>query len=386
MGSEDLIVRVNGVLSDVDSDQANTSISLFCDGFHLLVDAGSGVADAIKKSSPSGGGATPNAILITNSKKHHISDLAKIAADNTSIYCTAESGEKIAKDMPNAKLSIVKITPGVPFEVGPYSVTALAVENAGDQPGVPGSVIYTIRAGGTKIVAAWDFLTIPGVDETLLWNPDLLVIGAETYNEHPSTGMISISEAYNLVRRWNAKATFLVHYSGEKDKEDAKNQWHRGPAGPLSLESLQQVVEDHLKVSGKEGKFVVTVGRPGMIWTPPKMEEDTGDIGKRIEVDTLNKHSFALEKLDGGKLVVSIEDAINRTMTEFMNPRSEGTSLRADAIKSMMMKGPELQLVVSGNSVRIDIIKGKKAMFSNDLEVTDRDSKRLVRYLQENFK
>lgn len=385
MGAEDLLVRVNGVLPDIDSDQANTSISLYCDDFHLLVDAGKGVAEAIRKSS-SAPNTAPDAILITNPKKHHTSDLALLAGESVSIYCTAECGQKIASDIPSLKGRLVKVSPGVQFEAGPFSVTPLAAENSGDLPGAPGSVIFAINAGGKKVVAAWDFLTLPGGDETILWNPDLLVIGAETYNEHPSTGMISISEAYNLVRRWNAKTAYLVHYSGEKDREDAKNQWHRGPVGPLSPDALQNVIDDHLKVSGKEGKFVITVARPGMIWTPPRIEDDSGEIGQKIEVDTLDKRSFVLEKVAGGRLVVSIEDAINRMIAEFINPRSEGTSLRADAIKSMMMKGPELQLAISGNTVRIDITKGKKAMFSNDMGLTERDSKRLVRYLQENFK
>jgi hypothetical protein len=34
-----------------------------------------------------------------------------------------------------------------------------------------------------------------------LWKPDLLTLGMETYNDHPSTEWISISEAYNTVKR-----------------------------------------------------------------------------------------------------------------------------------------------------------------------------------------
>ena len=29
--------------------------------------------------------------------------------------------------------------------------------------------------------------------------------GTQSYNPHPQTGMISVSEAFELVRRWNAK-------------------------------------------------------------------------------------------------------------------------------------------------------------------------------------
>ena len=98
--------------------------------------------------------------------------------------------------------------------------------------------------------------------------PISLCLGQRRTNEHPSTGMISISEAYNIVRRWNAKLCYVVHYSGEKDKEDAKNQWHRGPQGPLSQEDLQKAIDDHMRVSGREGKFVIKVAKEGMRWSP----------------------------------------------------------------------------------------------------------------------
>src|SRR5207245_2653397 len=80
----------------------------------------------------------------------------------------------------------------------------------------------------------WDFLSLPNVEENLLWNPDLLVLGTQTYNPHPETGMISISEAYVLVRTWNAKECYLVHYSGLNDFEESKNQWFRGPVKAMT--------------------------------------------------------------------------------------------------------------------------------------------------------
>ena len=74
----------------------------------------------------------------------------------------------------------------------------------------------------------WDFLSLPNVDENLLWNPDLLVLGTQTYNPHPETGMISVIDAYELVRRWNAKDCYLVHYSGLLDFKESKNEWFKG--------------------------------------------------------------------------------------------------------------------------------------------------------------
>jgi hypothetical protein len=388
MASEDLSVRINGVSSHVDNGAAaSTSLSVFYQGFHLLVDAGNGIEESIKKGASSGK-YLPDAILITHARRHHISELPALIRENAKVYCTPECGQQIARELSSwaTSSSFFPINPGTPFEVGPFSVISVSADNAGDQPGLPGSVVYIIKAGARKIVAGWDFLKLLSVDESILWNPDLLVLGTETYNEHPSTGMISVSEAYNIVRRWNAKLCYVVHYSGEKDREDAKNQWHRGPEGPLSAEELQKAIDDHLRVSGREGKFGIKVAKEGMTWRPQDVvEEEEGPTGPRIEVDALDQHIFSIEKMQDGKVALSIEDNINSMTTEFVNPKFEGNSLHGDGTKSMMMKGPELNLSVSGNTVRINIVKGKKPVFAEDLQVTEKDSKKIIRYLQENF-
>lgn len=385
MVSEDLYVRINGVLPDVDNGAANTSLSVFYQRFHLLVDAGNGVEESIKKGSS--GKYLPDAILVTHARRQHISNLPALTRENAKVYCTPECSQQIAREMPSLATSspFYPINPGTPFEVGPFSVVSVSADNSGDQPGLPGSVVYIVKAGGRKIVAGWDFLKLRTSDESILWNPDLLVLGTETYNEHPSTGMISVSEAYNIVRTWNAKLCYVVHYSGEKDREDAKNQWHRGPEGPLSPDELQKAMDDHLRVSGREGKFVIKVAKEGMTWSPQDVIEQEGPAGPRIEVDALDKHIFSIEKMQDGKVALSIEDSINRLTSEFVNPKYSGNSLHGDAIKSMMTKGPELDLSVSGNTVRINITKGKKPIFAEELQVSEKDSKKIIRYLQENF-
>jgi L-ascorbate metabolism protein UlaG (beta-lactamase superfamily) len=394
MASEDLTVRINGVSSHVDNGAVNTSLSVLYQGFHLLVDAGRGVEQSIKKAAPSSGKYLPDAILITHARGHHISDLPVLTRENAKVYCTPECSQQIAQELPSLRSSssssslFSTVNPGMPFEVGPFSIIPVAADNAGDDPGSPGSVIYIIKAGVRKIVAGWDFLKLLTTEESILWNPDLLVLGTETYNEHPSTGMISVSEAYNIVRRWNAKLCYIIHYSGEKDREDAKNQWHRGPEGPLSADELQKAIDDHLQVSGREGKFVIKVAKEGMTWSPQQVveeEEEEGPIGPRIEVDALDKHIFSVEKMQDGKVAVTIEDSINRLTSEFVNPKFEGNSLHGEGLKSMMMKGPELSMSVSGNTVTLNITKGKKAVFADELQVSEKDSKRIIRYLQENF-
>lgn len=87
---------------------------------------------------------------------------------------------------------------------------------------LPGSVIYVIKFQDKKIIIGWDFLTLINVDENLMWNPDLLILGTQTYNPHPETGMISVSESYFLLRTWNVKECYLVHYSGLNDFDEKK--------------------------------------------------------------------------------------------------------------------------------------------------------------------
>ena len=373
-------VRINGVLGDVEGAGANTSISVFHGSTHLLVDAGHRVAASVKKGAADlGYNERPDAILVTHAKQEHVADLP--AFSGIPVYCTAEC----AGQLKDVQAKITTISPGQQFEAGPFSITPVAADNAGDDPGFPGSVIYVIKAGGKKVVAGWDFLKLESADPNLCWNPDLAVLGTETYNIHPSTGMISVSEAYDLVRRWNAKDCYVLHYSGEKDREDAKNQWHRGPDKPLSPDELQAAINDHLRVMGQEGKFSIKVAREGQVWRPSEGAVDEGPIGKTIEIEALEKYVIFIEKLSDAKMSFSLEDSINRLTLDFINPRRDGDSLHTGAVKSMMMKGPELHLSVSGTTVKVEIAKGKKPVLAGDIPVSERDAKRLTRYLHENF-
>ena len=87
----------------------------------------------------------------------------------------------------------------------------------------------------------------------MLWKPDLLILGTQTYNPHPETGMISVNEAFKLVRRWNAKECYIVHYSGLLDFKEASNQRFRGPVKAMTADQLQGVIDAHLQVTGDNG-------------------------------------------------------------------------------------------------------------------------------------
>lgn len=100
MVSEELTVRINGISSHIDKGgAANTSLSLFFQGFHLLVDAGNGIEESIKKGAS--GKYLPDAILVTHARRHHISDLPTLTRENAKVYCTPECSQQIAQELPS---------------------------------------------------------------------------------------------------------------------------------------------------------------------------------------------------------------------------------------------------------------------------------------------
>ena len=165
----------------------------------------------------------------------------------------------------NSKISFKVIEPNKAFEVGSLSIIPIEAYHGENSAG---SVIYVVRLpDNKKIVIGWDFLSLKSADESLLWNPDLLILGTQSFNQHPETGLISVTESFNIVREWNAKQCYLVHYRGLSDFENAKNQWFRGPAKPMTSDELQKTIDSYLKITGNDGKFKITVAREGMLWT-----------------------------------------------------------------------------------------------------------------------
>jgi hypothetical protein len=191
--------------------------------------------------------------------------------------------------------------------------------------------------------------------------------------------------------------------------ENAKNQWFRGPAKPMTSDELQKTIDSYLKITGNDGKFKITVARQGMIWTdrdstqmsmPNIMGQEKGEVevdGKSnldnsqiqiqteessssnnspeessnmLELEALQKYVMKIEKDDKeNKVKITIEDKINRYDLRFVRPHKEitkgdaGTSgsnssnskssnqenyiLKAEGEKGMLAKGPALYMETS---------------------------------------
>jgi hypothetical protein len=285
------------------------------------------------------------------------------------------------------------ITPNEFFNVGPFSIIAFqayhGIESSDD----------AVNILDRKIIVGWDFLSLPEANENILWNPDLLILGTETYNQHPET--ISITEAYDLVRRWNAKECYLVHYSGLKDIDERSNQWFRGPVKPMSSAELQSTIDSHLKISGAQGKFRITVAEEGMIWTrhgienlqPSTSDRVESEIGSSIEIESLEKYVLKVENDDKiGKLRLVLEDSINRYDMVFENPKLEkgkdnNYTLYALGETGMLAKGLDLvsELVKDLSVLKIFVTKGRKTIFHDDILLGKNEMNRFEQYLILNF-
>jgi hypothetical protein len=218
-----------------------------------------------------------------------------------------------------------------------------------------------------------------------------------------------VSDAFEFVRRWNAKECYIVHYGGLMDFEDAKNQWFRGPTKAMNSKELQKTINENLRLTGKEGRFKITVANEGMIWTgegrqgeeEKSQEQQSGQvspIGNVIEIESLQDYIMAFDK-DNKKdmLKLVIEDRINRYDLKFINPHVEKTNsnmLYAEGEKGMFASGPELKLEILPSEsmekeetsiVRINVSKGKKTVFKDDIMISRKDTDDLRRYIQENL-
>ncbi|MGC2680856.1 MAG: MBL fold metallo-hydrolase [Candidatus Nitrosopolaris sp.] len=437
----DLLVRINGTLPDFsimgDEEKseraaeakkmeiaANTSCSVFSinpstgankEVFHLLIDIGEGVVKSIEQGSDAFASKShlsgfPNAVLITHSHDDHIKELSTLVnkvsePDKLKICCTDECRDQIMGKFPEfggkqTTVSFNTIMPGETSQIGPFSVIPVLASHGENSP--PGSVIYVVRMKGKKIIFGWDFLSLPNVDESLLWNPDLLILGTQSYNPHPEyTGMISVTDAYQLVRRWNAKECYLVHYRGLTDFQESRNQWFKGPTKAMTSAELQKNIDSHLGISGDNGRFKITVGKEGMIWvakdSPEYAYDENIPIGNIIEIEGLDQYVCRIEKQNQeNKLKLEIEDRINRYTLQFDRPKRDKNNdqiIHAAAEIGMLSRGPELTMELVTPSaqgeenavLKISAFKGKKYVFHGDILINDMDARKLKKYFQENF-
>jgi L-ascorbate metabolism protein UlaG (beta-lactamase superfamily) len=266
LARDQLLVRINGTLAGMEtlgnverSERAaevkqygmntNTSCSFFAlpkENINQIFHMGNGIVESLQKgisdlgfnsSSSYSLAAIPDAVLMTHSHEDHTRELSLLVdkaigkSKDLKVYCTSDCRDQILDKHPqlssmikNNQISFTVMQPGENFDVGPFSLIPILSHHGENSP--TGSVIYIVKLANLKVlVVGWNFLSLPNIDENLLWNPDLAILGTQSFNPHPQTGMMSVSEAFELIRRSNAKECYLVHYRGLLDFEEASNQW-----------------------------------------------------------------------------------------------------------------------------------------------------------------
>jgi transposase len=446
ISQHELIVRINGTLPDISTlgseeksertaeikrqnISTNSSCSLFArdetnQNFHMLVDVGQDILKSIEKGTTDLGfnsanslslsSSIPGALLLTHSDDDHVKELPMLvnkvdkSTGNLKIFCTVECRDEVIKKFPQLskrtsdRVSFNIIQPDKIFKVGPFSVMPVLADHGNNSQN--GSIVYIVGVVDTKIIIGWDFLSLHNADPNLFWKPDLLILGTQSYNPHPQqTGSISVSDAFELVRRWNAKECYIVQYSGLLDFEEASNQWFRGPVKAMTTDELQRAINEHLGVTGDNGKFRMTVAKEGMVWTKKEEQEqqrqssdEDSPIGKVLEIESLQKYIVKIENVDTQhRLKLTVEDSVNRFNFEFVRPINDGNNgdiVYAQGVKGMMTKGPELKVEIvpsqsdeAASTVKIRAFRGKKNVFKDDILVSNFEAQRLKRFIKENF-
>ena len=460
-----IIVRINGTLPDIstlgnedNSERAaeikkqniysNTSCSIFLQNkpnqiFHILFDIGQGIVQSIEQgisdiglmpsssptnstsqlfsssplsSDPSSSQYLPDALLITHAHDDHIKELPILidkvisSSKKLSVFCTSECYNQLIKIFPQISSPNIKmyisfniLQPNNPFNIDQFSIIPILANHGNDIP-QGGAVIYLVHIANKKIIIGWDFLSLYNVDEHLLWNPDLLILGTQSYNPHPESGMISVTDAYNIIRRWNAKECFIVHYSGLKDFEESKNQWFRGPTKPMTSDDLQKTINPSIPITGGN-EFKIIVAKEGMIYSLSDQQQqqnikqyDNAPIGTELIIESLQKYVLRFEKdIKNNKLKLMIEDRINRFDLSFDNPRKDqnhNNIIYAKGEKGMLATGPDLKMEIieantaEGNSTattKLHVFKGRKDLFNDDISINSNDAIILKKYVMENF-
>lgn len=362
----------------------------------------------------------PDVLLLTHSHDDHIRELPKLLehcdpSKPLNVYCTKSCYDQLQKKFPelfnadrnkivttnNARSDksyvVNLIKPDLIYEIGPFSVVPI---HAFHGYGSEGCVIYAVKfthdGHERKIVIGWDFLELYTSDKNMLWNPDLVILGTQSYNPHPETGMISVSDAYGLIKDWNAKECYIVHYRGLLDTKEARNQWFRGPTNPMTTGELQQVIDANLKIISSDGSFKMKVADEGMLWKPIENDTEKEAISNSIELEGLDSYILSIENdYENQVIKLIIEDKINRYDLRFMRPHLDFNNkniLYADGEKGMLAKGPELSLeIMPGNQQQalwfldIDIFRGRKKVFKDMISLSDLDGNRLQNFLMDKF-
>jgi phosphoribosyl 1,2-cyclic phosphodiesterase len=269
MATTELLLRVNGIqpafgiefgLASPRADegragdpyrQANASYSLLQrrDGQiarHTLVDVGMGVVPSLLELERTHGVHLVHEVLLTHPHFDHFAQIDWLSMcllrngrqeqpRPLPIYATAECWEagpnRVHRYLAD-RSDFRPLESGVPVVLGDVTLTPFAVDHG---PKAAGAAGFAIQQGGRKIIITGDFLRVPGEDDPLLRDADVVFLDANTWHPADRTGHASVLDDLRLLEKWRPKRAYLIHYSGHEDREHVEDHIH----GPLDSQRFR---------------------------------------------------------------------------------------------------------------------------------------------------
>lgn len=189
------------------------------DGFHLLVDTSPDFRAQVLRLKVQ----RVDAVLLTHAHVDHLYGLDDLRRFNLvqkmsiPVYATPETIAAIRRVfeylfvpalpgtfLPNLEFCPIEV--GVPFEVGPFRVSAFEVGH-----GLARTVGYRLDCAGQSLGYACDCKTFPETAYPMLQGLDVMVLDALRLRPHPSH--LSFDETAAILQRIAARQSYFTHIS-----------------------------------------------------------------------------------------------------------------------------------------------------------------------------
>lgn len=214
---------------------------------HTLIDIGMGVVPSLLEFECTHNVHVVHEVLLTHPHFDHFCQLQILAMcvqrngragqpRPLRVYASQDCWERgPASIFPNFadKCEFQPVKDGETIELADARVTPVTVDHG---PKAPGAMGFVVQHEGRKVIITGDFVKVRDEDNPLLRGADVCFMDANTWHPVPSVCHQTVLGCLPLVRKWNPKRTYLVHYSGYEDRdypEDAIN-------GPLEVERFRQ--------------------------------------------------------------------------------------------------------------------------------------------------
>ncbi len=115
------------------------------------------------------------------------------------------------------RLSPNLIQNGVPFEIGDFSITPIPILHGKNE-----ILAYRFEQAAKVLIYATDCSSVPDASWELMKNPDVFIVDALRWREHPTH--FTIGQALEAAAKIGAKQTFFTHAAHDLDHHATNSQ------------------------------------------------------------------------------------------------------------------------------------------------------------------